>query len=224
MKKDSFKQTKRKLSVAWERVQATESTVDFLKFQKLTGVVASDFQNYFINEITHAPVLYDLYNFQGVTYTTDPDLAVPVELYTPNEDSTAFTFNLPIYGYQVLQGVDPAISTGASPWQFVLSVALIKSKTYYLHLSARDLPKLKIVSYFSTEANVRLPSFQFLVDPIDEIYTEYSSFYRWVKLETGFLLEFYAFYPYFADLNLQLNTKVYFMNKGIVNEIQSNKA
>jgi len=217
----TFDNTKYKIPQLLSDVTANESTIDFLKLSKIKNTATNNFENYNVSTLVHVPVLYDLYNFLGTTYTNNPAGAVPPGCY--DFDGTAYIFNLPVYGFRVPQGVDPVVfSGGATPWQIITSVNIIRTRTNYLYLPDSYIKKARVVSYLYTDDNTPIPSLNVLIDPISEIYTDFSYFYRWLKVDDGYILDFYSFFPYFPTVEVKLKTNVYFLNKDLGNENQSN--
>jgi hypothetical protein len=213
----TFDNVKYKLSQLLNDVTANESSIDFLKFLDVSNSASNNFEKFNVSVLTHVPVVYDLYKFLGTTYTNNPEGAVPPGLY--DFDGTAYTFNLPVYGYRVPQGVDPVVySGGATPWEFITSVNIIRTRVNYLNLPDSYIKKSKIVSYLYTDDNTPIPSLNILIDPINEIYTDFSYFYRWLKVDDGYVLDFYAFFPYFTTVEVKLKTNVYFLDKDLGNE------
>ena len=217
----TFDNTKYKIPQLLNDVTANESTIAFLKLSKIKNTATNNFEKFDVSTLVHAPVIYDLYKFLGVTYTNNLDGAVPPNCY--DFDGTAYRFNLPVYGYRVPQGVDPVVfSGGATPWQFITSINIIHTRVNYLNLPDTYIKKTKVVSYLYTDDNIPIPSLNVLIDPISEIYTDFSYFYRWLKVTDGYILDFYAFFPYFTTVEVKLKTNVYFLNKDLGNENQSN--
>jgi hypothetical protein len=217
----TFDNVKYKLSQLLNDVTANESSIDFLKFLDVSNSASNNFEKFNVSVLTHAPVIYDLYKFLGITYTNSEAGAVPPERY--DFDGTAYRFNLPVYGYRVPQGIDPVVfSGGATPWQFITSVNIIRTRTNYLNLPDSYIKKVKVVNYLYTDDNSPIPSLNILIDPISEIYTDFSYFYRWLKVDDGYVLDFYSFFPYFPTIEVKLKTNVYFLDKDLGNENQSN--
>ena len=219
----TFDNTKYKIPQLLNDVTANESTIAFLKLSKIKNTATNNFEKFNVSTLVHAPVIYDLYKFFGVTYTNNEAGAVPPEVYEENEAGNAWTFILPVYGYRVPQGVDPVVfSGGATPWQFITSINIIRTRVNYLNLPDSYIKKSKIVSYLYTDDNTPIPSLNILIDPLSEIYTDFSYFYRWLKVNDGYVLDFYAFFPYFTTVEVKLKTNVYFLDKDLGNENQSN--
>jgi hypothetical protein len=214
----TFDNVKYKLSQLLNDVTANESSIDFLKFLDVSNSASNNFEKFNVNSLVHVPIIYDLYNFLGTTYTNDPAGAIPPERY--DFDGTAYRFNLPIYGYRVAKDVDPVIFTGATPWEFITSINVIRTRVNYLNLPDSYIKKSKIISYLYTDDNTPIPSLNILIDPINEIYTDFSYFYRWLKVDDGYVLDFYAFFPYFTTVEVKLKTNVYFLDKDLGNENQ----
>lgn len=200
-------------------IEFNESVIDILKIPSLNKAVNNATELYKLNSLEHIPILYDLYKFMGVTSTNDPAYAVPANLY--ELVGNAYMFKLPIWGYRVPYGENPQTITGGSPWQFVTTITIIKTKVHYLNLTDLLVKKSKIVSYLSTDGNVGLPPFNVTIDPINELSTDFATFYRWIKVTDGYELEYYSFFPFSNDVNVTLNTSVYFLDKDLGNEIQS---
>ena len=217
----TFDNVKYKIPQLLRDVKFNESKIDFLKLSKINNTSTNNFENFNVSTLVHAPVIYDLYKFLGTTYTNNEATAIPPSCY--DFDGTAYRFNLPIYGYRVPQGVDPiAFSGGATPWQFITSINIIRTRVNYLNLPDSYIKKTKVVSYLYTDDNSPIPSLGILIDPINEIYTDFSYFYRWLKVTDGYILDFYSFFPYFPTVEVKLKTDVYFLNKDLGNENQSN--
>jgi len=213
----------RRISKLWETITFVEQKVDLLKEFHLHSASSINASRNILTSITHTPIIYDLYRFLGVTYTNNESLAVPAELYTANEDDTVFTFNLPVYGYAVPQYTDPFDSTGVDTWEYQLSVAIIKTRINYANITSDIVHRSNLFTYLTTDNNTEIPSLQILIDPIKEIYTDFSHFFRWIELTSGYDLEIYAFYPLVENINLSLITNVVFMTQGAFNEIQPYK-
>jgi hypothetical protein len=216
----TFDNTKYKIPQLLSDVTANESTIDFLKLSKIKNTATNNFENYNVSTLVHVPVLYDLYNFRGTTYTNDPAGAIPPECY--DFDGTAYIFNLPIWGFRVAKDVDPEVLTGASPWLFLTTVNFIHTRINYLNLPDSYIKKAKVVSYLYTDDNTPIPSLNILIDQYNDLYTDFSYFYRWLKVDDGYILDFYSFFPYFPTVEVKLKTNVYFLNKDLGNENQSN--
>ena len=220
---NTFDNVKHKLSQLLNDVTSNESSIDFLKFLDVSNSASNNFEKFNVSILTHAPVVYDLYKFLGTTYTNNEAGAVPPEVYEENEEGNAWTFILPVYGYRVPQGVDPVVNSGgATPWEFITSVNVIRTRVNYLNLPDSYIKKSKIVSYLYTDDNSPIPSLNVLIDPLGEIYTDFSYFYRWLKVGDGYVLDFYAFFPYFTTVEVKLKTNVYFLDKDLGNENQPN--
>jgi len=217
----SFDTTKHKILKLSEDVSFNEYKVKFLQPLAINHSYNSNNENYCSSIITHNPVLYDLYNFQGVTYTNNSAGAVPSQYYDINGAGTAWTFNLPVYGYKIAYGIDPTTFLGVGPWKFLSSIVIIKTKVYYVHLTDELVKNSKIISYLYTNNNSLVPNLEVLVDPIKNISLDFSVFHRWVKIDEGYALEYFSIFPYFANLNLK--TIVYFTDKALSNESQSSE-
>lgn len=216
----SYDNIKFKIPTLYKDIKTIENKIDFLKLSNLSNTATNNFENFNVSTLVHVPILYDLYNFTGVTYTNNPAHAVPVNLY--DFDGVAYTFNLPVYGYRVPYGENPTTITGTSSWDFLTTINIIRTKIIYLNLPDSYIRKTRIVSYLYTDDNTPIPSLKILVDPINEIFTDFSYFYRWLKVTDGYLLDFYSFFPYFLSVEVKLKTNVYFLNKDLGNENQSN--
>jgi hypothetical protein len=217
----TFDNVKYKIPQLLRDVTANESSIDFLKLLDVSNSGCNNFENFNVSTLNHVPIIYDLYNFLGITYTNNEAGAIPASCY--DFDGTAYRFNLPVYGYRVLQGVDPVVfSGGATPWEFITSVNVIHTRVNYLNLPDSYIKKVKIVSYLYTDNNTSIPSLNILIDPISEIYTDFSYFYRWLKVTDGYVLDFYSFFPYFTTIEVKLKTNAYFLDKDLGNENQSN--
>lgn len=216
--------SKSKINKLWENITFNEFKINLLKeFDIRIGSMISPVRNV-TNTISHSPVIYDLYRYLGVTYTNDVNFAVPAELYTANENNSVFTFNLPTYGYAVPFDVDPNELLGTvNAWEYQVSVAIIKTKINYTGLTSDIVRRANLVTLLETDSNITIPSLQVLIDPIKEIYTDFSYFYRWIELASSYDLEIYAFYPLTNNVNLTMTTNITFFSKGAFNEIQSNQ-
>jgi hypothetical protein len=200
-------------------IKFNKISIDFLKESNVISGYNNSLEKNIKTEFEHVPTLFDLYKFKGITYTNNEADATPAEVYeelTPD----AWTFILPVYGYRVESGVDPAVLTGASPWEFITTICIVKSKIHYINLSDNLISKARIINYLYTADNSPLPTFKILIDPINDLYADYTYFYRWVKSNDEWDLEFYAFYPYYA--NVLMSTSIYFIDKGLSNGFQSN--
>lgn len=204
-------------------IQKNKNLNDNLKFSQISISVNPSLEKNLITVLNTTPSIYDLYNFKGITYTNDPDLAVPVELYDTDDGGASYYFILPTFGYRVNQGVDPEVETGAGPWEYLTTINIVKTIVTFQNLTETMLHNARIVSYLHTTGNVAVPNLEILVDPYINSYTDYSEFYRWRKTSIGYDLEYYAFFPYFNTINLQLKSSVYFIDKGTSNAIQSSK-
>lgn len=198
-----------------------EITVDFLKIKQTNQSVINNSERFIYTQLSHAPVLYDLYKFMGVTSTNDPDHAIPANLYEVDEKGTTWNFILPIWGYRVPYGVNPQTQTGAGPWTFLTSINIIKTKVHFLNLPDLMVQKSKIINYLYTDNNEPLPIFVITIDPINELSTDFSTFYRWNKVTDGYELEYFSFFPYSNEVDVKLNTSIYFIDKELNTEIQS---
>jgi hypothetical protein len=210
-----------KLRKLTEGILFNESIIDFLKLNNISRSVNNSSEKFIISPVVHNPVLFDLYNFQGLTYTNDESGAVPPQYYDVNEENTAWTFNLPIWGYRVSDGVNPETLLGVGPWEYLTSISIIKTKIHYLNLPEIYVQKAKVISYLYTDDNLAIPSFEVLVDPINDIYLDFSTFYRWVQVTDGYELEFYSFLPVIEGMDVKLDTTIYFLSKDLGNENQS---
>ena len=222
----SYDSTTNKFPKLWETVDFNESQVfAFSRLQNVSTNVNS-FQRYLFNTVEHVPVVFDLYDYQGVTFTTAEDSPEPEELYRRNESDTGWEFILPIFGYRIPHQEDIEELTGTDEWEFNTSIVVSKSRVFYQGLTERTLDKLKPVTILSARFGDQLftpvnrDSFRILIDPINQVFTDYSVFTRWVQKESGYDLEIYVFYPLLEDHDIKVTTKVFAINKEVVDEIQ----
>lgn len=217
----TFSNTKYKLSKLWNNIITNESTIDFLKLSQVHTTNCNSFERFINNTLTHVPKLYDLYNFGGITYSTSPQS--PSENY--NFDGVAYTFNLPVFGYRVENGLDPVtISGGSGPWTFIGTVSVNHTRVNYLNLPDEYIKKSKVITYLYTDDNAPMPSFELIINPytISKTTTDFRYFYRWIKVTDGYILDFYSCFLYSNDVDVKVKTNVYFIAKDLGNEIQSN--
>jgi hypothetical protein len=219
----NFNQTKYKLPQLWNDVKFTETSIDFLKRSDLNHSSVESFEVFLIERIEPNRVIYDLYDYKGITYTNNETDAVPVENFDVNEAHTAWTFKLPVYGYRIKKDIETLPNVSPYTWEYSTSIVIIKHRIIFKNLSDYYIKKSRIINYLFTDNNVPLPSFLILLNPISDIYTEFSSFYRWIKVSDGYNLEYYAIYPYTASPEVKLQLLIYFLNKDLGNESQSSK-
>ena len=206
----------------WNDVKFNESSIDFLKLKNLSNTGTNSFESSLIYNYEPTKILCDLYNYVGVTYTNNPAGATPIANFEVNEAGTAWTFKLPTFGFKVIHG-ETLPDVGPYSWTYVTSIFLIKERINFKDLPESYIKKSKIINYLFTDNNAPLPSFSKLLNPINEIYTEFAYFQRWVKVDNGFDLEFYAIIPYTEEPEPKLQLMIYFLNKDLGNESQSLK-
>jgi hypothetical protein len=206
----------------WNDANFNESTIDFLKLHNLNGTRTNSFESSLVYDKEPTKVLCDLHEYKGVTYTNNEDGAVPAENFTVNEEGTAWTFRLPIWGFKVVHD-EPLPPVGPYTWEYITSVFIIKERINFKDLPDSFIKKAKVINFLFTDNDVALPNMRMMLDPIEEIYTEFAYFQRWVKVANGYDLEFYAIIPFTAEPEPKLQLKVYFLNKDLGNESQSLK-
>ena len=222
----SFDNTKFKFRKVWEEVEFNKSEIDSLPLIQNLNTNVNTLQRYLFNTIDHTPVVFDLYNWLGVTFTTAETSPEPTSLYQRNALDTGWEFILPIFGYRIPHQADVETITGSSDWEFNTSVVASKTKVFYQGLTERTLDRLRVVTILSARNQDQLlvpissSAFKILIDPINNIFTNYSIFTRWVKQNNGYDLEVYSFYPLLDNLDIKLTTKVYGINKEVIDEIQ----
>ena len=206
----------------WNDVNFNESSIDFLKSRSLNDTGTNSFESSLIYNYEPTKVLCDLYKYEGVTYTNNPAGAVPAANFNVNTKGTAWTFKLPIFGFKVIHG-EPLPDVGPYDWKYITSVFIIKERINFKDLPDAYVKKAKVVNYLFTDNNDPLPTFLQELDPINKIYTEFAYFQRWVKVDNGYDLEFYAIIPYIEEPEPKLQLMIYFLNKDLGNESQSLK-
>jgi hypothetical protein len=214
----------------WENTQSNLITVDAFKSQKLNYNLLTGYETSIRVKIIHEPVSYDLYKFLGITFTNNIAEAVPTQYYDANETNTSFTFNLPVYGYAIAQGLDPETELGIGPWEYQTTVSIINTRVAFPNITEHIISKCVIHSFFNStdgtglNSSSSLSNFQFLIDPIKEIYTDFSDFYRWLKInENLYELQILGFYPVTNEF-VQFETNISFIDRGSVNEVRPNSA
>jgi hypothetical protein len=218
MKKNPFPNLyKYKIAHLVRDIATHKDEIDFLKLSQVHKTNVNNFESFISNTLTHYPKLYDLYNFQGVTYSTDPP--TPSANYTHTEDG--YYFKLPVWGYRVEHGDDPVtISGGSTPWEFLATVSIIHTKYSYVNLPESFLKKAKILTYLYNNSNAPMPSFETIVTPYEFnlTSTDFGWFYRWLKVDNGYVLDYYAFFLYSEEVDVKVQTNVYFLDKDLANE------
>jgi hypothetical protein len=122
----NFNVSSPKLPRLLDGVSFNESNINFLKLSQTTNTGTNNFENYLFTSLEPTRVLYDLYEYQGVTYTNNPAQAVPGANFDVNSEHTAWTFNLPIWGYRVKHEGESLPDVGPYSWLFQNSIIIIK--------------------------------------------------------------------------------------------------
>lgn len=138
-------------------------------------------------EIDTTPVIYDLYNWLGITYSTGQGVngdesPQPASAYI--ESNGSFYFKYPILDFRVPQPEKPHTLTGTLPeeWEYVKTVASVKTSIFIRNITEEILNHIKIKTYLYNTANEPLSNDSF------------SELYRWNKESNGYTFNYNAFF------------------------------
>lgn len=171
-------------------------------------------------ELDTTPTYYDLYNFDGITYSTGETSPSPASAYSVTVISgsiNAYSFIYPIYGFSVPIGEEPEDYTdGATPWTFKTTLAIIKSITHFPKMPEWAIDGAKLISYLYKQDGSIVQNLKVVLresgQNLNELSVDLTEFYRWIELSEGYNFEHYAMYPLPENEEIFLNSKLYFFN------------
>ena len=179
--------------------------------------------------IDTTPTYYDLYKFDGITEligTTSPSPASAYTVTPVSDLMNSYDFIYPVFGFAVPLGDTPETYTnGATSWTFQTTIAIVKTIIHFPLMPDWAINGCKIISYLTSQDGSIVQNNKFILYPqgadTEELSVELSEFYRWVKLDKGYKLEYYAIYPIPSNQQISLNTKLYIYNPKYYNHVQS---
>lgn len=219
------------IPMLWDKNNTNKNNIDKLTPTSYTVVTNTLSKIINIIDLDATPVLYDVYNFTGVTYAVGTVSPEPAEAYTATLISGTtyeYVFKYAIYGFPVPTQEAPAdYSNGATDWTLKGSIVIIKKLLNFPIMPEWALRGCKVISYLSNEDNSSIDSLSITLREAgiysDAVTIQYNTFHRWIKLEEGYDFEFQAIYPIKQNTQTLLTTKLYFYNPKEISNVQSRK-
>ena len=208
-----FTSARNKYKSIYNNIITNENKIEFLQPLSYIKVNNSFIKKLNIISINTTPIYYDLYNFEGITFSTsEPE---PASAYEYRD--IGYYFIYPVWGFVVPSGETPeSITDGATPWQFQTTIAIIKTQLNFPKMPDWVIDGAKVISYLYNDDDSAVGDLAFTILPggenMDAIVVDFSEFHRWIKLEEGYNFEYYAIYPVPENHQLHLNTNLYIYN------------
>jgi hypothetical protein len=186
------------VSRLWENIRKNQQDIF-----KLSGFTYQTNSNSFLRHVNivsldTTPVFYDLYKFLGITYANEAQ--EPASAYEYDADSNSWVFILPTVGFAVPEGATPESQTeGATPWEYQTTIAIVKSSIDFPKMPDWGIDGAKLISYIANLNGTPVENIKVVLQSsgqnMDEISVDFNNFHRWIALEEGYRLEYYAIYP-----------------------------
>lgn len=168
------------------RTNPIKSTIigqQIIPLKKITHAI-NEFSKITEIEIDTTPIIYNLYDFLGITYQTGNPAPEPSSAYESGE-SGGWLFKYPIQAFRVPQNQTPSELTGGTleeDWEYTKTIAVINQAIYINNITEELLNYTKLKSYLYNQNNE------------DVSCDDFSELYRWHKEPNGYTFYYNAFF------------------------------